>query len=374
MASRLAPGPRCVYACALVVLLVVLAAAAAPASAQAIIKVNENVNVKFGILLQPQAEFNELLNATGTDTNGYAEAFFIRRARLLMGGQVAKNVFFFVETENSNIGRKTSATTNLGSGFQVLDAVGEWRIHKAFNLLGGLLRVPYSREALKAAASTFEIDGQTFNYVQSGSLGFTGGNRDTGFQIRGFALDDRLEWRATATQGFRQANSKNSFLYTGRVQYNVFDAEPYAMPSYPGSYRGTKKVLAIGAAYQTQGNYKYASGDVFASIPVSSGSIEGTLQYQYVDGGTQFAALTQQNICMAELGWYGKKSKLGPWGRYEKVAYSGAESRNEQRIWGGIGYWMFGANFNIKGAYQRIMPKATVDRNQFILQLQFYYF
>ena len=132
--------------------------------------------------------------------------------------------------------------------------------------MGGLLRVPYSRESLKAAASTFEIDVQTFNYVQGPSMQWTGGNRDTGFQIRGYFLDDRLEYRVTATQGFRQTNSKNSFALTGRVQYNFFDNELYNMPSYPGSYFDGKKILAVGAAYQKQGTFKYASGDVFASI------------------------------------------------------------------------------------------------------------
>ncbi len=158
-----------------------------------------------------------------------------------MGGQVAKDVFFFMETENANLGLKSRSTTNLGTGFQLLDAVAEWRIDKAFNLMGGILRVPYSRESLKAAASTFEIDVQTFNYVQGPSMGWTGGNRDTGFQIRGYFLADHLEYRAIATQGFRQANAKNSFALTGRVQYNFFDTEVYNMPSYPGSYFDGKR-------------------------------------------------------------------------------------------------------------------------------------
>ena len=116
MAVRLVPGSRRASAAVLVVLAVVLFAAAAPANAQAIIKVNENVNIKFGFLLQPQAEFAEIPSGT-TGTNGYAESFFLRRARFLMGGQVAKNVYFFMETEDVNLGRKTTATTTLGCGF-----------------------------------------------------------------------------------------------------------------------------------------------------------------------------------------------------------------------------------------------------------------
>ena len=37
-------------------------------SAQAIIKVNDNVNIKFGLLLQPQAEFDRDAERDGTGT------------------------------------------------------------------------------------------------------------------------------------------------------------------------------------------------------------------------------------------------------------------------------------------------------------------
>ena len=237
--------------------------------------------------------------------------------------------------------------------------------------MGGLLRVPYSRESLKAAASTFEIDVQTFNYVQGPSMGWTGGNRDTGFQIRGYFLADHLEYRATATQGFRQANAKNSFAFTGRVQYNFFDTEVYNMPSYPGSYLdGKKKILAVGAAYQTQDTFKYASADVFASIPVGPGIVEGTAQYQYLDGDKMFPAPRDPE----HLHDRGGLLREGSQGRRPGPGTSGStttarRARNERAIWAGIGWFPFGYNFNVKVAYQRIMPKAAVDRNQFILQL-----
>src|SRR6266545_746165 len=62
------------------------------------IKVNDNVNFRFGVLLQPQADFTE--NSTG----GTIENFWVRRTRFLVAGQVAKNVFFFYQTENNRLG------------------------------------------------------------------------------------------------------------------------------------------------------------------------------------------------------------------------------------------------------------------------------
>ena len=361
-------------AAALMALVSVASLSAAPASAQAIIRVGESVSVRFGVLLQTQAEFAERPNASGTGTTGYAEALFIRRARLIMGGQVASNIFFFFQTDNPDLGRKTSAANSLGSGPQLINGEVEWRIDKAFNVIGGLFRVPYSRESMKAVASLFEIDAQTFNSVQGSSMGWTVTNRDTGFQVRGYVLSDHLEYRVAATQGARQPDSRNSFALTARIQYNFFGTEVYNTPSYPGSYIDGKKMLTIGAAYQEQGTFKYASADVFASIPVGPGIVEGTFQYQYLDGATMFPLLAHQNIAMIEAGYYATGPKVGPWARYEQVNYNGATSRNEERVWAGIGWFPFRHNFNVKGAYERIMPKASVDRNQFVLQLQLYYF
>ena len=70
-----------------------VALAAPRANAQAVIKVNDDVNFKFGFLLQPQADWTE--NAANGSTS---QNLFVRRARVLVGGQLAKNLTFFFET------------------------------------------------------------------------------------------------------------------------------------------------------------------------------------------------------------------------------------------------------------------------------------
>ena len=73
---------------------------AGPASAQAVIKVNDDVNVKLGFLLQGQGDWTQ-----STANDSYAQNLFARRIRLLVGGQVAKNVSFFFETDSPNLGK-----------------------------------------------------------------------------------------------------------------------------------------------------------------------------------------------------------------------------------------------------------------------------
>src|SRR5207302_7067997 len=79
-----------------------------PAAAQVLIKVSEDVNFKLGVLGQFQGDTLED-PGTGADTNN----LFVRRLRLLFGGQVAKNVTFFVETDTPNLGKTLPAGKNI---------------------------------------------------------------------------------------------------------------------------------------------------------------------------------------------------------------------------------------------------------------------
>ena len=83
-----------------------------PAAAQAVIKVNDNVNFKLGFQFQGWADWTQ-----SAATGGYAQNLFARRARLLVGGQVAKDVTFFFQTDSGNLGKVNPAgakQTNTG--------------------------------------------------------------------------------------------------------------------------------------------------------------------------------------------------------------------------------------------------------------------
>src|SRR5690349_19781073 len=92
-----------------------------PARAQAVVKVSDTVNVKFGMLVQTQADWRQ-----DAATRGYQENLFIRRVRFLVGGQVAPKVTFFFETDNPNLGKSVGGTKTISTGFVVQDAYLEW--------------------------------------------------------------------------------------------------------------------------------------------------------------------------------------------------------------------------------------------------------
>ncbi len=360
-------------------LVVAMFLAAGPANAQAIIKVSDTVTLRFGAILQVQGDWLQTANAT--ETTGYQQNLYIRRARLLFGGQIASDVYFFMDTENSKLGLNKTGTSALGSGFQLLDGFGEWRPSNAFILDAGLMLVPYSREALTSSGSIFFFDLSAYAFLQQTGTQNTGGNRDTGFQARGYFADDRLEYRVGVFQGERLTGSHNAFRVSGRLQLELLDREAMHSPggiyslAYAGYYSGDKSILALGAGLDTQMDYNYYSGDLFASIPTGkSGAINAKFQYQYVNGGTTFTTLPTENTEQVDLGYYIKDMKVAPVVRWEQRVYNGAEAKNETRYGFGLNYYPYGNNFNIKAVFNRVDPKTGVSTNEFAIQLQFFYF
>ena len=341
-------------------------AAAAPGPLQ--IKVGSAV-IKFGALLQPQADFAQ--DATGHT----AQNLLLRRTRFIVGGQVTKDVFFFYQTENSRLGNAAGTTKTISSGFQTIDAVAEWRISKPINIWAGLIYLPTSREALKSSASEFMLDVNTYAYTATGALQGTGG-RDTGVMLRGYFVGDRLEYRAGLFSGLRVSNARNPYRFIGRVQYNFFDTEVYNLPSYAGNNFGTKKILAVGAAFDQQSSYKGPTADVFADIPIGIGSSVTTATVMRLDGGSFVAAaLPKSTIFVVDEGVYMKGTKLGPWVRYERRDFSSPNSsKDEKRYVIGLNWYPYLNNFNIKTGFGRFVPKVGKAQKQATLQLQLFYF
>jgi len=124
----------------------------------AVIKVNDDVNFKFGFLLQPQADW---LQNPANDS--YSQNLFLRRARLIVGGQVAKNVTFFFETDSPNLGKAGPTVTNgakiISSGLIVQDAFLSWKLADEFTLDAGLILTGIAHNSLQSAASLMPMPG-----------------------------------------------------------------------------------------------------------------------------------------------------------------------------------------------------------------------
>jgi hypothetical protein len=335
--------------------------------AQILIKVNDDVNFQLGALGQVQAEWLEDPAVDDTTQN-----LFVRRIRLLFGGRVAKNVTFFVETDAPNLGKTLAGGKNISPGLIVQDAYGEFRISDAFMLDAGLMFVPFSRNSVQAAPTLLPIDYGAYTFAQSAATQSTVG-RDAGFQARGYFLGNRLEYRLGAFQGVRDPSSHRSFRYVGRVQYEFLDSEGTGF-FYTGTYLGSKKVLAVGAAFDTQSDYHAYDADVFFDYPHGPGAVTAQFAYNRFDGGDTFMTLPKQDVILLELGYLLRDLKLTPVFQFTNRGIADITAGDETRWSVGVNYWWARHNANIKAAYSRIDPRGLAEQNGFTVQLQFFYF
>jgi hypothetical protein len=343
-----------------------LLAMSRPAAAQATIKVNDDVNFRFGVLGQVQAD---TIEDPGTDS--WTSNLFIRRVRLLFGGQVAKNVTFFVETDSANLGRTVNAAKNIASTTIIQDAYGEFKAADAFAIDAGLMFVPFSRNSVQSAATLLPIDYSPYTFSQSGPEQSSTG-RDAGFQAKGYLANNHIEYRLGAFQGARDPRSHRTFRYAGRAMYNLFDPEVGFF--YTGTYLGKKKVVAVGAAFDTQDDYHAYDGDLFVDYPGGPGAVTLQFDYNRFDGGTTLTTLPKQDDLLFELGYLINALKLTPVLQLSKRDLVDLSAGDEQRWSFGVNYWWTGHNANIKAAYTRIEPNGLPRQNEFTLQLQFFYY
>jgi hypothetical protein len=344
------------------------------AQAQVQIKVGDNTLIRFGLLAQGWAD-----TAQDPTTKAYANNLFLRRIRFIVGGQISPNVSFFFETDNPNLGKATVAGTTttkvISTGFTTQDAFVEWKPtgSNAFILDGGLMLPPLCRNCLESAATLLSLDYGSYSFTESAATQSVVG-RDTGFQAKGYLAGGHFEYRGAIFQGFRAAGSRNSLRTSGRISYNPFDTESGYV--YPGIYLGNKHVVQIGAGFDHQSDYHAISVDGFLSQPMGKNAVNAELTLFTFDGGKTFSAIPEQKAWTAQAGYYFAGLKMQPWVRFEKQDFkaSANNGRDNDRQSAGLTWLPSGNNFNIKGAYSRINPRAGNKTNEYTVQFQFYYY
>jgi hypothetical protein len=346
--------------------LAVLLIGAAPAGAQIVVKANDDVNFKLGVLGQFQAD---TIDNPGTEPN--TNNLFVRRLRLLFGGQVAKNVSFFVETDAPNLGKELAGGKNIQPSLILQDAYAEFRVADAFMLDAGLMFIPFSRNSLQSAATLLPIDYGTNTFNQSAPTQSSTG-RDTGFQARGYLVGNRLEYRIGAFQGMRNAVSDDAFRYAGRVQYNALDTESGFF--YTGTYLGKKKTLAVGAAFDAQKDFHAYDADAFFDYPVGPGAVTAQVDYNRFDGGDTLTTLLKQNDLLIEAGYLIRALKLTPVVQFTRRDLADRTTGDENRTGVGANYWWVGHNANVKALYTHIAPRGLDKQHEFTVQLQIFYY
>lgn len=347
-------------------------------------------SLRIGLLAQPQFQS---LNSASRDK--YANNFYVRRTRILLGGTLFSKVEFFLDTDYPNLFLPTNTApsgeadnfTKSTPGMNVQD------IFVTYKAWGDMVKVdmgymlpPLGHNAVQGATTLYSWDYFNFTFQHNLSNVFgTSGNavgRDTGLQLRGLLIGNHLEYRVGLFQGKRdnrtetEVEARNFFRVAGRLQINLLDAEPGFF--YAGSYLGTKKIASIGGAFDVQDSYKYFAADGFVDMPLGPGVVTAQVNFAYWDGGSFIPALVKEKALMVEAGYMLAGLWLSPIVRFEQL-WGGSNStktlEDQTRIGGGIAFWPYGHNTNVKAFYTYAKvhndPRGT---NQFNVQWQVYVF
>jgi hypothetical protein len=371
-----------------------LAGLSAPARAQVTLKVNDSISFRFGGYVQTWADWTQDANSTG-----YSQNIFLKRARLFVLGNVAKDVSIFFMTDNPKVGNSgTTGTKVANGGFIIQDALVEWKLAgDSLMLDGGLFLVGGPRDVLtiKSSILAFDIGNWALqgNALEQGNFG-----RDYGLGVHGYVGDGRLEYRLAAFDGRREgttaqtaplgpaAGSRNPYRVAGRLNYDFFDLEYgdniVSKYAYAGTSLGAKKVLAVGAWGDGQGAYKAYGADFLFDWPIAKDAITATGDYEHYEQSITNPTLAKQNDFYSAAGYYFHAVKLQPFVVYQALDFSDETKKagNQQRFGGGLNWYVHGKNLKLSLLYERIVPRAQPitarikDTNHIAFQVQVYYF
>ena len=322
-------------------------------------------SVSFGFLLQPQ--FESLENTAGTDSS---EDVFFRRIRFIAGGKINSKLSFFVESDNPNLGKKAANGERINEFF-LQDAYVGYAFRPEFQLEGGMILVPISHNAGQSAASLLAIDYGAYSFLASDPTHSKTG-RDYGLQARGY-INKHFEYRVGLYRGNRNHGGDFPYRYLARFVYYPLEADTGFF--YTGTTHGQKKIIALGASFDRQGNYSANSVDFFLDHPVKNGDAV-TIQADFTryDGGTSFTTLPKQNDWMLEGSYYFRKARIGPYVQFASRDLDNPNSADDRKIQGGVAYWIQKHKLNIKAGYGKLLKYRAPDRSQFVVQTQFFYY
>ncbi|HVY25652.1 MAG TPA: porin [Polyangiaceae bacterium] len=264
------------------------------ASATTLFKDEEKgVVVNVGVLAQPWFQFTAPGAANqGSPGIGAADGkspsfdFFLRRVRLMAYGSVTKELSYFIETDQPNLGKGGDFTSSMF----IQDAFFSYAFMPELTLDAGMMLVPLSHHTIEGAVGLNALD------YHGEMIRFPAGKifRDTGIQLRGMLLNKLIHYRFGVFEGVRQAavappamppatpqeplNDNGLPRLAAQVRVNIFGDESDFF--LKGIYFTPKPLLSVGVGLDLQskavrklngtpGTYRAFSADVFLDYPFS---------------------------------------------------------------------------------------------------------
>ena len=341
-------------------------------AAPVLVDTTKGVALNVGVLIQPQFQLTAPVS-TGEGSAGIGAPdgsspsfdFFVRRARLMVWGSVTPELSFFVDTDQPNIGKggRFDASTF------IQDAFLSYAFSPALKVDAGMMLVPFARHTIEGAIGLHALDYHGQLVVLPAGKIF----RDTGVQVRGMLLDDRLHYRLGIFEGVRAGaqvlpagspmlpvlNDSGLPRLAAQVRYNLLGAEPDFF--LKGIYFSTTPLISFGVGTDLQPKAVYVnnvpktyfalSADAFAEYPFSAqDELIAKAQLLYYGKGTNYVP-GQFALPQGAVGFFVEAGYRHEW--FEPLAYieylrGGSGSLELVAPHVGANFWVIQHNFNLK--------------------------
>jgi len=370
-----------------------LVALFASTSASAIKVPTGNTDYDLNVSVLLQARYEGTFEAT--TEKSLDSDFFMRRARLAAGGTAFKVFSFFIQYDNSNLGKRgspTSVGTATTPGF-VQDAIIGWTPIPDFTIEAGLILQPSLRTlAYSSSGGQVQIEAPIDIIFDNLSRGF----REMGVEARGFLGPIHLiHYRLGVWEGFHDTaavtgaaaspaiNPGGKPMIGGHVRVNLIgDETGYGLNQM---YLDGKSRASIGGVIQYQpraacgqalnacsfasgtgatgavNDYKMYGGDAFLDLDLG-GALEFAASASIVrwDYGSNAG---QTGFNRTGLGYTGEVDlrigSIAPYiGAYRYVADSGSTNKTSDRrkIAAGLAFFLKGQQDKINLEWTNITP------------------
>jgi hypothetical protein len=261
-----------------IVLGVALLVAPAASYAIAVPLPTSDFTLNLDLQLQPQFLVTEAGTPDGTTPR---HDLFLRRARVSVGGNVDKSFSYFFQLDNANFGKFGNSTGRVA----VQDAWVGWAPTgidggTVVYIDAGLLYIPISRHYLVSTTNfvTADVQMDAFRFPNNNFLAF----RDLGVQVRGWALDKRIGFRAGVHEGYTPEAQPAGSCATGGAGCIT--------PRQNPAFGGLVNVDVIGSE---EGSWLYSTYR-WGTSPVLS--VSGAFNYQSLALRNGFGSLTDQKL------------------------------------------------------------------------------
>ncbi|MCK6545977.1 OprO/OprP family phosphate-selective porin [Myxococcota bacterium] len=331
---------------------------AAPVRAEKLVE-HDDFLLNLGVMLQPAFRFYAPPGDGADPTND----FFIRRVRLLVTGNLIKDISYFLQTETPNVGyNATDPAARWNLTFYVIDAYVAYKLADELTLDAGLLLAPFTHHGMQGAIGLHTIDYHANVMKYPGTIGRLW--RDVGVQARGLLADKLIHYRLAVMNGAQPGsqgagepviNESDVPRVTGTVRVNLMGSEPAFY--LQGIYFTKEPLLSVGLSGDFQPDvalegterkpYMAFAADVFADLPMGeTNELAGQVSFYYWNNGE--GASTTGIGLLAEVGY--RIDKIEPVASFDIFMPSDdAAAAGKSMNWRvGANYWIDKHRANVK--------------------------